>query len=224
MSMKYEVTEGNVKKIYSVHFVKDQLNDILNGVCREACYKVKDDRHDMPSGAKWEKNKIIDGAKLPNGDPMFININSIYEYASNGGYSYHNDSVGIDGTKVVVPKLAYILVDIINKKDCCLKELLDYANSPELVSIDKKISILNDKINKCSNTNYDEKIGLLEKMKELCEKKKNNHFFNASLLTTYYEETCSTILLELEEEIVTKTNVDEKVKLKDFLEKNKKRL
>ena len=219
MSMNYEVTNGNVKKIYSVHFDNEKLEDVLNGVCREACYKVKDERLEMPSGAKWKENKIIDGAKLPNGDPMFININSIYEYTSNGGYSYPNDSLGIDGTKLIVPKLAYILADLIDNKEGSLKEFLDYEHSPELISIDKKISILSARIDNVNNENYNRKIELLEQMKELCENKKNNHFFNASLLAIYYEEACSIIELHLEKEIITQRITDEKIKIKDFLEK-----
>ena len=218
MSAKYEVTEGNVKKIYSIHFDKEELTDVLNQVCREACYKVKDDRHGMPSGAKYEGNEIISGAELPNGDPMFININKIYTYTSGGPQSYHDDSVGIDGVKVIVPGLAYILADLLTNESADLQAFLNYEKSADLISIDEKISILSDEIDKCSNMNYDKKIQLLEAMKTLCEKKEKNQFINAYLLKLYYEKACSIIELHLEEEIITEKKCDEKVKLKDFLE------
>lgn len=218
MSMKYEVTEGNVKKIYSIHFDKEELTGVLNQVCREACYKVKDDRHGMPIGAKYEGNEIISGAELPNGDPMFININKIYTYTSSGPKSYHDDSVGIDGVKVIVPGLAYILADLLTNENADLQAFLNYETSTELISIDEKIDFLSNEIDECSNMNYDKKIQLLRVMKELCEKKEKNQFINAYLLKIYYENACSIIELHLEEEIITEKKCDEKVKLKDFLE------
>lgn len=226
MSMKYEVTEGNVKKIYSVHFDKKKLTNVLNHVCRETRYIVKDDRHDMPSGAKYEGNKIISGAELPNGDPMFINIKSIYTYTSGGPLSYHNDSVGIDGAKVIVPELAYILADLLTNENADLQAFLDYEKSDELISIDEKIAMLSYELEKGSNMDYDKKIHLidydkkiqlLEMMKTMSEKKEKNQFINAYLLRMYYKKACSIIELHLEEEIITEKKCDEKVKLKDFL-------
>ena len=211
MCMKYEEIEGNVKKIYSVHIDEGKLVEVLNRVCRETYYIDRDKEHCMPGMTEFEGNIITSGAKLPNGDPMFININKIY-YKYN--YGVYHECPLIDGDKKVVPFLAKILQALLANQEGSIEEFLEYKNSPNLIPIDEQISKLNDDINNCSN--IDERICLEEKMKELCKEKEENHFFNAGLLNKLYKSAELAIEFNLEEKI-TQEQCNEKVLSKDFL-------
>jgi len=212
-----EKTE-NVERVYEVTYDKEKLIALLDEIVKKASYKIEG-TFNVPYGTRvsLSKQTIVEGGKLPNEDPMFINIKRIYEYTSDSSYSYHNDSTAIEGTKIVAPQLAYIIKGLLSDEPDSIDSFMKYESSEELIPIDKKIKDQDAKINETSNFAVDKKIELLEELKELCSKKDTNQYFDAKLLIAYYTAACNLIEMQLiSEKVVKKGN---KVLLKDYKRK-----
>ena len=212
--MKYVEKSDNVERVYSVYYDELALLNLLNRIVRQASYRVNG-TFTAPYGARYSGKKFTSGAELPNGDPMYENITSIYPYTSNDDqYSYRNDSIAVEGTKITSPHLADIIKGIIDGKSNSISEFLNYSKSEELISLDKKIFNINEVIDKTDNFCYDEKIEALELLKRYCENKNAGKFFDVTLLKRFYDEACSLIGLQLVSEKTIKNDV--KILIRDY--------
>ena len=116
--MEFIENNNYTERVYYVDINKDKLKELLNKIIKELNYKVYGEyilSNDLE--VDFKNKKIISGAFLPNGDDLFVNIKDIYKFTSSGQYSYHNDSIGIIGEKVIVPELVNIRQDILLEKD-----------------------------------------------------------------------------------------------------------
>ena len=214
--MQYIEKNNNIESVYNVYCNEEELSRILNEIIERINYE-QEGTFTLSYNARvdYEKNKIISGEYLPNGKPEYKNIKRIYPFNSNNTYGYHDDSIAVEGTKVIVPYLAYIIKRILRKEINSIGSFIDYKNSDELVSIDEKIAMLNDKINKMDNDDPNKKIALLKELKELLNAKRDHRFFDAELLRKYYDLASREIAVQLISKRVIMNNSD-KILLKNF--------
>ena len=212
----YVEKSDNLEKVYDVYIDEEQLKKLLDEIVRKTSYIVKglflEYAFDLEVDIKREK--ILSGAELPNGDPKYINIEKMYRCESDSPVSYHDDSIAIEGEKVVPPQLASVICNLLCEKKGSINEFLIYGNNDELISIDQKIESLDKSINEINNFNTDEKIKQLKMLKYLCLKKKDNEVYDVNLLREYYLNAYELIELKL---ISEKRLLDsESVSLKTF--------
>ena len=146
---------------------------------------------------------------------MFENIKSIREYTSTDTYSFHGDSIEIEGTKVVPPLLEYIIRNILKGDENGINDLMNYQNYPELIDIDVKIDDANKKVDEINNFSFDEKIDAINTLKAFFEDKKAGRYFDVKLLQALYDEALSLFELELKQETII-TEKKGKIALKDL--------
>lgn len=212
----YVEKSNNLEKVYDVYINEEQLKKLLDEIVRKTSYIVKglflEYAFDLEVDIK--RKKILSGAELPNGDPKYINIEKMYRCESDSPVSYHDDSIAIEGEKVVPPQLASVICNLLCEKKGSINEFLIYGNNDELISIDQKIESLDKSINEINNFNTDEKIKQLKMLKYLCLKKKDNEVYDVNLLREYYLNAYELIELKL---ISEKRLLDsESVSLKTF--------
>lgn len=211
--MEFIERKDNVEKVYSVNYNGEKLKDLLDEIVKNVSYKI-DGTFTAPYNASFEGNTFTSGASLPNGDPMYENIKRIYRYTSNGSYSYHDDSIAVEGTKLTPPELAFIIKRILSEDSNSIYEFLSYETYGELIPIDTKIEYANKDVDEIDNFDFDNKIYALNNLKQLCEDKKSKKYFDVELLRQYYLKACSLFELQLLSEKVTKNG--ERVLLKDY--------
>ena len=185
--MEFLNVDGNGIKCYSVSFNTNELEELLNEIVRNGSYRTNGTfvaPYDVE--ADVTNNKIISGAELPNGDPIFENIVKVYNYTYGKPFVYDKDSINVKGTKVTPPYLAYIIKSVLSGDKNGISRFVGYRNSDELISIDDKIASVNKLINDTGNFDFDKKIDSLNVLKRLCNQKKNNQHFDAELLNKYY--------------------------------------
>ena len=202
-----------VEIIFDVQYDADKLKDLLDRIVKKASYKEKG-RFTAPYYAQYEDNKFINDIVLPNGDSMYEDIERISSFD-------HGDYIEVVGVEVTPPRLAYIIDGILKNKEESIHDLKNYRANPELIPITEKIAKADKEIDKISNLDIDNKIGALERLKELCENKKKGKYFDTQLLADFYEEALSLIDLSIVREIVT-TEKEGKILLKNYLEGKKK--
>ena len=203
----------NVERVYLVNYDNEKLKELLDEVVRNASYKTNG-KFTAPYNASFEGKKFTSGADLPNGDPMYENIKSIYRFTSDGPYSYHNDSIAVEGTKVTPPKLAFIIRGILSEEPNSIYEFLNYETNDELVPIDEKIVAANKAVDEIDNFDFNKKRNALDTLEQLCEDKESKKYFDVELLKKYYLQASSLFELEL---ISEKTiNNSGRVLLKDY--------
>lgn len=195
----YVEKNNNVEKVYDVYIDEEQLKKILDEIVRKTSYIVKGEFLEYRSNLNVDiKRKIIlSGVELPNGDCKYINIKKMYRCESDSPVSYHDDSIAIEGEKIVPPQLASVIRNLLCEKKGSVNEFLNYGNSDELISIDQKIEALDKTINEIDNFDTDEKIEQLKMLKYLCLKKKNNEVYDVNLLREYYLNAYELIKLKL---------------------------
>lgn len=211
--MEFIEKSDNIERVYLVCYDNEKLKELLDKVVRNASYKT-DGRFTAPYNASFKGNAFISGADLPNGDPMYENIKMIYNYTSNGPYSYHNDSIAVEGTEITPPKLAFIIERILSDEPNSIYEFLNYATHDELIPIDEKIAAANKTVNEIDNFDFDKKINALNSLKQFCEDKKAKKYFDVELLKQYYFQARSLFELELVSEKIIKNSG--RVLLKDY--------
>ena len=145
---------------------------------------------------------------------MYEDIERIYSFD-------HADYIQVVGVEVTPPRLAYIIGGILKNEEESIYDLMHYRANPELIPITEKIAKANKEIDKISNLDTDNKIGALERLKELCENKKNGKYFDTQLLAEFYVEALSLIDLSIVKETVI-TEREGKILLKNYLEGKKK--
>ena len=193
--MKYVKKEGKIESTFEV--VTDGLDEIFETVMANCCYKVNGEFDLRFCG--WstkidpKTNQMTEGPTLPNGAFQYVNITK-YNYYT---YDEHNDSLTITGTKIVAPKLAHILYDILTGEKGSVDELIKYANDPELIPLDERIKQQNKIINGISNTEADEKIAALKELKELIDRKKKNEYADTKKLRSLYRRAKECIKFRL---------------------------
>lgn len=188
--MKYVKKEGNEESTYEVN--TSGLKDVLKSVMKTCCYKAVGSFDLKYSG--WsikidpKTNKVISGAKLPCGITEYVDIKS-YNYYT---YDEHDDAIVINGTRIVAPRLAYILQGLISgkkeydsQKDW-IDQFMDYVNDPELIPIDERIAKQNEIVNSIDNSNPEAKIEALKQLKELLDRKKKLEYVNPEGLREFY--------------------------------------
>ena len=214
--MQYIENDHNVQRVYNVFVDDEKLSELLNLIVKRVNYEVEG-TFTLPYNVRvdYKKNRILSGANLPNGMSMFKNIKKMYPFSSHDSYGYYNDSIALEGTQVVVPYLAYIIKRILRKEINCIGDFLNYKNNDELVYIDDKIELLGNEVDEMDNTSPDNKISLLNELKQLCEDKRNNHYFDVGLLKGFYQEALDCVQLQLVEE-KTIYNDSCKIMLKDL--------
>ena len=186
----------NVERIYLVRYDDEKLKKLLDEIIKKASYKI-DGTFTAPHDAKFNNGIFTYGACLPNGDPMYENIKRIYRYTSTGTYSYHNDSIAVEGTKVTPPQLAFIIDGILSNDSDSLYAFLNYLNNEELISIDEKITTANKAVNEIDNFDFDRKINSLNILKKFYNDKKEKKYFDVKLLKKYYLQARSLFELQL---------------------------
>lgn len=212
--MEFIEKSDNVERVYSVYYDCEKLKELLDEIVRKASYKT-DGKFTAPYNASFEGNAFTSGASLPNGDPMYENIKRIYRYTSNGPYSYHDDSIAVEGTKVTPPELAFIIERILSEDSDSIYEFLNYTTHDELVPIDEKIAAADKAVDEIDNFDVDKKINALNSLKQFCEDKKSKEYFDAELLKQYYLQARSLIELQLVSEKTMKSSSG-RVLLKDY--------
>lgn len=211
--MKFIEKKENVEREYDVYYDREKLKEILDEIVKKTIYKT-DGNFTAPHGASFNGNEFTKGASLPNGDPMYENIKKIYYYTSSGPYSYHNDSIAVEGTQVTSPELAYIIEKILADEPESINEFFEYFFHPELVPIDEKIKKLNNEIDEIDNFDFDRKINALNNLKCLCEEKRVKAYFDPDLLRKYYTQAYFLFELRLVNE---KTKINgSRILLKDY--------
>ena len=175
--MEFIEKSDNVERVYSVYYDDKKLKELLDEVVRNASYKT-DGTFTAPYNASFEGNVFISGADLPNGNPMYENIKRIYRFTSNGPYSYHGDSIAVEGTQVTPPELAFIIERILSDEPNSIYKFLNYATHDELVPIDEKIAAANKAVDEIDNFDFDKKINALNSLKQFCEDKKAKKYFS----------------------------------------------
>jgi len=145
---------------------------------------------------------------------MYENIKRIYRFTSNGPYSYHGDSIAVEGTQVTPPELAFIIERILSDEPNSIYKFLNYATHDELVPIDEKIAAANKAVDEIDNFDFDKKINALNSLKQFCEDKKAKKYFDVELLKQYYLQARSLFELELVSEKTIKNSG--RVLLKDY--------
>jgi len=130
--------------------------------------------------------------ELPNYEPLYRNITSFS--VRNTGYG---KVIDFHGQKVVAPKLAKILEQIILYADEeSIKQFLDYPQEEEIIPIDQQIdSIYGESI---KGANKEE----INKLASLISAKAKGEYFNAELLKEYYALACKMIKLSKTKENV----------------------
>ena len=214
--MEYVEKDKNIERTYSVSFNRYDLTALLDNLIKNVNYKTEGTHTFYSDEIKidLDERKAISGDKFPNGSSCFERIDRVYRCSSSGPYSYHGDSVAVEGVKITIPKLAYLINDLINNREGSVDSIIKYAESDELIPIDDRICRVNDKIDSIDNFEFDKKISALNELKELCQKKKNHEYFNTELLKDYYLKVLGIIELNLTSEKVTKSGI--KVALKDY--------
>ena len=210
--MEFLNIDDNGIKCYDVSFDANKLEELLNEIVRNGSYRTNGTfvaPYDVEADVM--NNKIISGATLPNGDPIFENIIRVYNYTYGTPFIYNNESINVKGTKVTPPYLAFIIKSILSGDKNGISRFVGYKNSDELISIDDKIASVNKLINETSNFDFDKKIDSLNVLKSLCNQKKTSQYFDAELLKKYYLEAWNIIKLEVVEDRVQKRNNKQKV-------------
>ena len=211
--MEFIEKSDNIERVYLVYYDDKKLKELLNEVVRNASYRT-DGTFTAPYNASFEGNVFTSGADLPNGDPMYENIKRIYRFTSKGPYSYHDDSIAVEGTQVTPPELAFIIEKILSNETNSIYKFLNYANHEELVPIDEKIAAANKAVDEIDNFDFDKKINALNSLKRFCENKKGKEYFDVELLKKYYLQACSLFELELVSEKTIKNGG--RILLKDY--------
>ena len=212
--MEYIQKNDDAEKVYSVFYDSEGLEKLLDEIVRNASYKTNGCFTMPRNSVLFEGNVFTSGAVLPNGDPEYENIEEIDYCTSDGPYSYYNDSIRVNGTKITSPKLAFIIKKILSDDSDGIYEFFDYKDSSELLPIDEQIKKTNVVVNGISNFDFDNKIYALNNLKSLCEDKKEKRYFDVELLKQYYSQASALIGLELvSEKIVKKCD---KILLRDY--------
>lgn len=210
---KRVLKDSNVEILFDVQYDANKLKDLLDRIVKKASYREKG-RFTAPYYARYENNKFINDIVLPNGDSMYENIERISSFD-------HDDYIEVVGVEVTPPRLAYIIDGILKNKEESIYDLMNYRDNPELIPITEKITKANKGIDEISNLDIDNKIGALERLKELCENKKKGKYFDTQLLSEFYVEALSLIDLSIVKETVV-TERKGKILLKSYLEGKKK--
>lgn len=221
--MQYTIENGDTTRIYEVIYDKAKLEELLNKIVRECSYKVKGKFTLKASEVKfgYNKNLLYGISGLPslfNGDPMYQDIIKVDDDFD--GLSIEN--IFIDGTKVMAPKLASIVVSLLKGDVNTIKLLLEYADDDELKPINDIIVSKIEELTKIRN-DIDEKVNrLIEisiQLKELGERKKEKHYFDVNLLNKYYNKVIDSIDFKLISEIRKQSGHVRKLSVKDVFDK-----
>ena len=194
--MEYIEKNETTERVYSVYIDREKLKDLLDEIIKKTSYR-ENGTFTAPYNASFKENVFTFGANLPNGDPMYENIKRIYRYTSDEPYSYHNDSIGVEGTQVTPPKLAFIIEDILSGEEQSIYSFINYPNHQELISIDEKISAANKAVDEISNFNVRDKISALTRLNKHILDKEAQRYFDVELLKKYYSQACLLIELQL---------------------------
>lgn len=221
--MNYKIREGNIVRIYNVVYDKEKLEELLNKIVRECSYKIKGEFTLKVSEViyGYSRDKCWGIRSLPsllNGDPMYQDTTKVCD--DYDGLS--RERVFVNGSKVIVPKLAYIIFSILNGDVDAIKLLVEYASDDEIkpieVIITKKIERLLE-IKTDLNSNIDELIEISKQLTELGERKKEGHFFNLVSLNKCYLEAIGSINCELISEIRKPSGPIKKLSLSEMFDK-----
>lgn len=221
--MNYTIREGNIVRVYNIVYDKEKLEELLNKIVRECSYKIEGEFTLKVSEVKYgyDKDRSYGIRKLPsllNGDPMYQDIIKVEDDFD--GLS--RERVFVNGSKVILPKLAYIIFSILNGDVDAIKLLVEYASDDEIkpieVIITKKIERLSE-IKTDLNSNIDELIEISKQLTELGERKKEGHFFNLVSLNKCYLEAIGSINCELISEIRKPSGPIKKLSLSEMFDK-----
>ncbi len=216
--MEFIEKSDTVERVYSVFYDKENLTKLLDEIIKKTSYRTTG-KFTAPYDATYKGKVFTSGANLPNGDPMFENIKEIYRFTSKGPYSYHGDSIAVEGTIVTPPELVDIIMKILKENQKGIVDFLNYKNNSELIPIDEKIDTANKAIDAIDNFSFEEKIEAIKTLEKYCNEKKEKRYFDVELLKQYYLKACSLIGLSL---ISEKTIMhDQKILLKDYIPLNK---
>ena len=221
--MNYKIREGNIVRVYNVVYDKEKLEELLNKIVRECSYKVKGEFTLKVSEViyGYDKDRSYGIRKLPsllNGDPMYQDIIKVEDDFD--GLS--RERVFVNGSKVILPKLAYIIFSILNGDVDAIKLLVEYASDDEIkpieVIITKKIERLSE-IKTDLNSNIDELIEISKQLTELGERKKEGHYLNLVSLNKCYLEAIGLINCELISEIKKPSGPVRKLSISEMFDK-----
>ena len=174
-------------QVHRYYFKSEDLRNLLDEIIQN-CYYVIYGNFKVPYDAivDCENTKIIEGAKLPNNEPLFIDIEKLYRFSSHSGLiHYENDSIGVVGKQVCIPQLAYIIKAILDNNQSGIEQFKNYMKSNELIDID-------DKIARAGNN--------LDQLRELRDRRCNGQYFDIELLKKYYQRLCELITVGLVKE------------------------
>ena len=103
----------------------------------------------------------------------------------------------IHNGNIIKPQLVSIIQHILFDDSNGIDELINYVNSDDFITIDKKILQGNNELNKIDSFDINKKIIALSNLKELYENKKSMRYFNVNLLRQYYLRVCASINISL---------------------------
>lgn len=206
--------KDNYERVYEVKIYNEELTNLLDDLVKNASYRCNGEFIESRDNKVDTINNKVD-LFLPNGDDVYENItNTRVKCEDRSPYEYYDAPYEIKGTKVVAPKLAYIIKGLLNNDERWLDSILKYKSNSELISIDEQITLCDYRIDKINNCNFDEKISALENLKALYNRKANKEYFDVELLKCFYERACCYIELKLISEKTYKSS--KPILLKDY--------
>ena len=204
------------ERAYEITINKDELQTILDLIVKMGSYKETGRfRAADDSEPDFENYCFVKGETLPNGSPAFEDIISFFRYKSNGQDGFQNDAIGVEGTKIILPKLAYIIEGLIHDNSDSVRDFILYPYDDELVSIDERIQNANAAVNHIDNADYSRKVNALGILRDLFDKKNKHEYFDVEFLKRMFNQAANAVSYQqISETTYTK---GEKKLLKDFI-------
>ena len=184
-------------KIYDVYGDIWKLSSLIYSIVERVSYKVEGDylvtERDKVDKAlitiKERGNYNLDclydvppRPELPNFRPLYREISHAVVVKD-----FWWTAIYLHGKKMVVPKLAKVIADMVDKggtKD--IKAFFEYGNDEELIPIDKQIDALNFKLAGEKVIDYSPED--IKKLAKLYSAKVTGQYFNTDMLIRYYNE------------------------------------
>ena len=195
--MEFIERERNTERTYSVYFDQYEMKDLLDSLVENIRYTTQG-TFEIPKGTTFDfkRNTFYWGESLPNGDPPFENIHKVTRKMTKI-WSSVEEVTKIEGTKITVPKLAYILHSLLTGFSNNIYDFLNYENHEDLVPIKDRIEKAEEKVNQTNIYDFDEHIKAVEELRKVCKERDEGHFFDVPLLKNYYQKARDLMTVQL---------------------------
>ena len=183
---------------YDVSFNKEELTKLIDDIVKNVNNIKKEVgcEYSLDVG-RIKDDRTLSSPLLPNGSPRYINVDKVEYYSSNSQVGYHNDRCKIYGVEVEVPRLAYILKNIIDGDSFSIDELLEYKDHSDIVPLLDRVMKLENEITTMDFSDPAIVDAIIEYQKLLNKKDENvNDKFNTDLLKEYYDRALELVKIK----------------------------